>query len=62
MNTGGSDVAVLAQLSIAFLVGVAAWFISNLSGVVDPWPVVIGVTAGLLCLGVAIIIVDEDTI
>ena len=52
--------AVLVQCIIAAVVGVAAWFISNLIGIVDPWPVVIGVIAGLLCLGFAVIVVDED--
>lgn len=52
--------AVLAQFIIAAVVGVAAWFISELLGVVDPWPIVIGVIAALLCLGFAVIIVDED--
>lgn len=52
--------AVLVQFFVALIVGVAAWFISNLIGIVDPWPIVIGVIAGLLCLGFAVIIVDED--
>jgi predicted PurR-regulated permease PerM len=52
--------AVFVQFLISLIVGVAAWFISGLLGIVDPWPVVIGVIAGLLCLGFAVIIVDED--
>ena len=52
--------SVLVQFIIALIVGVAAWFVSNLIGIVDPWPVVIGVIAGLLCLGFAVIVVDED--
>lgn len=52
--------ALLVQLIIALIVGVAAWFVSNLVGIVDPGPVVIGVIAGLLCLGFAVIVVDED--
>lgn len=51
---------VLVQFIIALIVGVAAWFVSNLIGIADPWPVVIGVIAGLLCLGFAVIVVDED--
>lgn len=52
--------ALLVQLLLAVFVGAAAWFISNLVGIADPWPVIIGVVAALLCLGVAVIIVDED--
>lgn len=52
--------AVLVQFILAVVVGVAAWFISNLLDVPDPWPIVIGVIAGLLCLGFAVIVVDED--
>lgn len=52
--------AVLVQFIVAAVVGVASWFISDLLGVADPWPIVIGVIAGLLCLGFAVIIVDED--
>ncbi len=52
--------AVLIQFFAALVVGVAAWFISDLLGIADPWPVVIGVIAGLLCLGFAAIVVDED--
>lgn len=52
--------SVLVQFILALVVGVAAWFISDLLGVTDPWPIVIGVIAGLLCLGFAVIIVDED--
>jgi hypothetical protein len=51
---------VLVQFFIAVVVGVAAWFISDLLEVPDPWPIVIGVIAALLCLGFAVIIVDED--
>jgi predicted PurR-regulated permease PerM len=51
---------VLVQLILALIVGVAAWFVSELLGIADPWPVVIGVIAGLLCLGLAVIVVDGD--
>ena len=51
---------VLVQFIIAAIVGGAAWFISDLIGVADPWPIVIGVIVGLLCLGFAVIVVDED--
>jgi predicted PurR-regulated permease PerM len=51
---------VLIQFFVALIVGVATWFISDLLEVPDPWPIVIGVIAGLLCLGFAVIIVDED--
>lgn len=52
--------ALLVQLLLALVVGAAAWFISDLVGIADPGPVVIGVIAGLLCLGFVLIIVDED--
>lgn len=52
--------ALLVQFIIALIVGVAAWLVSNLVGITDPWPIVIGVIAALLCLGFAVIIVDED--
>lgn len=51
---------LLVQFIIALIVGVAAWFVSNLVGIVDPWPIVIGVIAGLLCLGFVVIVVNKD--
>lgn len=52
--------ALLVQFIIALIVGAAAWFVSNLVGIVDPWPIIIGIVAALLCLGFAVMIVDED--
>lgn len=52
--------AVLVQFVVALIVGGTAWLISDLIGIADPWPIVIGVIAGLLCLGFAVIVVDED--
>lgn len=51
---------VLVQFIIAAIVGGAAWSLSELIGIVDPWPVVSGVIAALLWLGFAVIVVDED--
>lgn len=52
--------AALLQLLIAAAIGAVAWFLVNLAGVNDPWPVVIGVIVFLACLGMSVVFVDSD--
>lgn len=51
---------ILVQVLVACVIGVTAWFMSELIGIADPWPIVIGVIAALLCLGFSVIVVDAD--
>lgn len=52
--------AVLVQLIMAVLVGAAAWGLSELFGIPDPWPIVLGVVMFLLVMGVCVLIIDGE--
>lgn len=51
---------IVAQVVTACVVGFITWLIAYVLGAPDPWPIVIGVIAALACLGISVIIVDED--
>lgn len=52
--------ATIVQLLIAVVLGVLGWFLADLAGAPDPWPIVVGVIVFLVCLGMSVFILDSD--
>lgn len=52
--------ATIVQLLIAVVLGVLGWFLTDLAGAPDPWPIVVGVIVFLVCLGMSVFILDSD--
>lgn len=51
---------LLFQFIVSIVVGLAVWGLAEVFAIPDPWPVIGGIVAFFVCMGVTFIVVDDD--